>query len=117
MPYISTEAVKHIRTRLKQEMPDFKLSVTKQNHHAVSVAIMQGPVDFGATYQQVNHFYIPEHWGDRPDACSCLMMIQEIATASQRTVTVCSDYGAIPNYYVSISVGKWDKPYVQIGSN
>lgn len=92
-------------------MPDFKISVRKQHGHAVAIAIMQGPVDFGTTYEQVNQFYIPEHWGEKPDACHCLMMINEIATANQRTVTVCHDYGAIPNYYVSISIGKWDKPY------
>jgi hypothetical protein len=117
MPYISTEAVKQIRNTLKEQMPDFKLSVRKRHGHAVDVAIMKGPVDFGSTYAQVNHFYIPEQWGDRPDACDCLMMIHEIVSDSQRTVTVCHDYGAIPNYYVSISVGKWDQPYVQIGSN
>ena len=111
MPYISTEQVKEIRNSLKQQMPDFKFSVRRSDHMAVEIALMSGPVDFGSTYAQINHFYIPEHWGDQPDACHALMMVQEIASKEQRIVARDTDYGDWPNFYVRISIGKWDKPY------
>ena len=42
MAYISTEEVKHIRNALKAEMPEYKFSVTKDDHHGVRIAFMEG---------------------------------------------------------------------------
>ena len=30
----------------------------------------------------------------------------------QKEVTYDYDYGSIPNYYLNMRIGKWDKPYI-----
>jgi len=110
MPYISTERVKEIREQLKKAFPGWKFSVTRQHHIEVSVAIMSAPLDFGKEYQQVNQYYINEHYqGEIRDS---LLEINDIMEASNGTLVVDADYGSVPNYYTSLSIGQWDKPFI-----
>jgi hypothetical protein len=109
MPYISTERVKAIREQLKKEFPGWKFSVIRRHHMEVSVSIMSAPLDFGKEYQQVNQYYITEHYqGAIRDN---LLKINEIMEASNGTLTIDADYGSIPNYYTSLTIGQWDKPF------
>ena len=111
MPYIEVSKVAEIRNQLKKALPAFKLSVTREHYSCVNVAIQSGPVEFPKPYEQINQYYIEEHWKDQPGARAVLLKIKDITMKDERTMFIDGDYGAIPNYYVHISVGKWDKPY------
>ena len=113
MPFIRTEEVKQIRDALKKALPEFKLSVTKQHHSGVTVAIMKGPVDFGTDYEQVNHYYYKSHYEDKPEAIKVFDTILKTIDSckQQKELVYDGDYGSIPNYYKNIHVGKWNKNY------
>ncbi len=62
MPFISTEEVKRKRQILKKEFPNLKLSVRRTHRFVLTVAIMEGDLDFDDEYQSVNPFYIQENF-------------------------------------------------------
>lgn len=67
MPYIATETVKMIRTKLKKQFPNVKLSVTRHNYSALTVAVMESDIDFGVgEYAQLNAFYIEKNFEKKP---------------------------------------------------
>lgn len=116
MPYINAEEVKKIRQSLKEALPKFKFSVVKDGYSAVRIAIMQGPVAFGANDRQVNQYHYRNH-DYTPEQMKVLDKIMEaISNAHPRVIeSEDADYGSIPNYYLTLSIGKWNKPYKKVG--
>lgn len=114
MPYISKEAVSNIRMKLKNEFPEFKFSVTCGNNSSVNIVVLAGPIDFGTEYTSVNHFWIAEHYEEKPVEKKFLLKVDEIANScNDGSGFMDSDYGFVPSYYRNIAIGKWDKPYVK----
>lgn len=113
MPYIDSEAVKQIRQKIKQEFKGYKFSITRNHHSEVAIAILESPHDFGVKHESVNEFYIDKHFEHKPEQAKFLNRLLEICNEvkPQVIVNANSDYGDWPNYYISISIGKWDKPY------
>lgn len=109
MPYIAKEQVAGMRKQLRKEFPEFKMSIRKVDGHAVYVTLKSGPVDFGVNYEQVNHFYIDEHW--KGEARKVLSRINEIISNGNGIEVYDGDYGAVPDWYVRIQIGDWDMPY------
>lgn len=116
MPYISTEEVREIRKNIRKELPEFKVSVTKDHHSSVCVSLMEGPVDFKGDHIQVNHYWYKDHYKDQPEVVEIFSKILDTIykCKNQKTLVVDGDYGAVPNYYIDINVGKWDKPYKKL---
>lgn len=121
MAYISTQEVAAIRQALKADMPEFKFSVSKGSGSlSVRVCILKGPVDFGETIQNVNHYWMHDHFADRPEALAALKKIELIIKTAPATVNgrgwfdksdPQTDYFHTA-YYYDISIGKYDKEYV-----
>jgi hypothetical protein len=111
MPYISTESVKEIRNELKSTFPNFKFSVRRDNHSSVIVTVLSGPIDFGGTDISVNQYWLADNWGHNPEALDFLTKLKSIIGREQRELVYDGDYGSVPNYWYSISIGRWDKPY------
>lgn len=113
MPYISTETVKEIREKIKQEFKDYKFSITREHSSSVIIAILSSSHDFGVDYEQVNEFYIDRDYQDKPAQAKFLNRLLEICKEAKAQVIVNkdSDYGDWPNYYISLHIGKYDKPY------
>lgn len=110
MSYISPkEITTNIRKELKAQFPTFKFSVTRRNYNSISIAILKGDVDFGTEYSDVNHFWVKRDWEGQ--ALKVLSKIVSICMSDNYITSEDSDYGSIPNYYVNLSIGKWDKPY------
>jgi hypothetical protein len=113
MPYITTEEVKKIRTLLKTELKEFKISVTQRHHSTIVITLVEGPLDFGITYEQVNPYYLEKNWAQKPE---CLKVLLQIKNNVEREKPIeghdDSDYGFVPNYYMDINIGTHEKPYV-----
>ncbi len=109
MPYVTKDQVAGMRKQLRAEFPEFKMSVRKEHSMSVNVTLLSGPVDFGTAYQQVNHFYIHEHWEGK--ARKVLARIKSVIDNGNGVEVYDGDYGAVPNWYVRISIGDWDRPY------
>ncbi len=122
MPYITTEQVKTIRAALKKHFPFVKMSIRKQHCSTVCVTILQSTIDFGLTeqhnHQQVNPFWIEKNYEHLPEARDFLLKLKETIESAHecREVSYDYDYGSIPNYYIDIDIGQWDKPYQKLSA-
>ena len=120
MPYISANRVREIKQQIKKEFPEFKFSVRTRHNSTVVIDILEGPVNMMVTdyalqhgYDNVNHFYIKEHYEKWPEVRDILLHIYKIANEGNATQFYDSDYGAIPEFYVDLNIGDWNKPYIK----
>ena len=124
MTYISKEAVAAIRAELKKEFPNLKFSVVRDNHSAVDVKIMSGDVDFSAITGDTGRASLNPYTGYREDnliteadekyAPFAKMFNKIIKIMKGQNwfdkSDVMTDYFHTA-YYLSLGIGKWDKPY------
>jgi hypothetical protein len=116
MPYISPEEVKAIRENLKKEFgKSIKFSVRRSHSSTIDIVLVAGNVDFKTTYEQVNQFYVEEHWKHLPQASEVLSKIVKIVNGVKRyedrnAGDITADYGD-SNYFLHLSVGDWNRPY------
>ena len=113
MAYITTERVKEIREQLKKEFPDIKFSITRENYSGVRICIMESSIDFNCDYKQVTNYHIKNTYTGR--AAEVLSRVNDIANFGVKIYDT-ADYGNQPDFYVWLNIGKWDKPYIQIGA-
>jgi hypothetical protein len=116
MAFISVKEVKEKRERLKKELPTIKMSVTCRHHSSIDVHIISAPFDMmpdkEKKYEQVNQYYISDHYKNSPQVRDVLLQIYKIISEGKKTISEDGDYGSIPNFYCNIAIGKWDKPFV-----
>jgi len=118
MPYISTDEVKVKRNLIKKAFPTkdgWKISVRGRNHSTISVTIKAAPfqmLDKDNKYEQVNHFWIEDHYQDNPKTKKALLKLYDIMNTNNGTLVVDGDYGAVPNFYTAITIGDWDCPFI-----
>ncbi|QMV49750.1 MAG: DnaJ [Cryophage ML09] len=111
MPYITANEVKEMRKQIKELYPNIKVSVTKNPHSStVNCYLLESDIDFGLTYQQVNHYYIGEHYTG-----AARSMLEAISTILHQGHFDKSD--SMTDYfycswYIHIQIGKYDHPYV-----
>jgi hypothetical protein len=114
MPYISAEDVKAKRKEIRAAFPAYKFSVTRGNHSSINVSILSGPLaltERADGHEQVNHFYIDEHFEDHPEVAALLTAVRDIAMRGQSELVYDSDYGSVPTFYIHLAIGKWNLPY------
>lgn len=103
MAYIKKEQVKEMRDELKKSFPkSFKLSITREHYSSVNVAIMASPLNIEShpNRRMKNHKTIEK-------------IIKHIINKDNFNHSdSMTDYFHV-GHYANISVGKWDKPYVQ----
>ena len=128
MAYITTDEVKEIRKELKETFPNLKFSVRKDHHSSVNVSIVKGDVDFAdifrkannsVDYAQISPYRLcnTELYGDKKELFEKIVSI--IKTAPAKAVDGRPWYNnSDPQtdyfdtaYYISLSVGRWNKPY------
>jgi len=111
MPYIDKNEVARIRKELKNALPNFKISVIRQHYFSVNIVLLSGPAELTKReHEQVNPYYIKENYTG--EAKNVLLKVSKIASKKQHEQQYDMDYGSIPNYYINISIGDWDKPYI-----
>ena len=123
MAYISAEDVKAIRTELKQNFPTWKFAVRKGSGSlSVDVTVLQGDAAFeGNTHQQVNPYWIADHWKNEYDR-EVLVKINEImhnAPGRAGGKVFFDESDAQTDYfhtafYTHLSIGAWNKPYTPV---
>lgn len=117
MPYITSERVAEIRSQIKKEFPDYKFSITRDNHSSVNVVILAAPFNLlegegeDKTRASVNTYWIGEHYKDKPQIKEVLSKIHSIMNQGNGTLCEDGDYGTVPNFYTNLSIGAWDKPF------
>lgn len=116
--YVSNEKMQQVKTDLKREFPEFKFSIRKRNYSSVDVAILRGPIkltDDPKGYEQVNHYYIKDHYKDRPEVAEFLQKVSDIMEKDNSSYgSPYDDYGLSWSFYTSLSIGDYGKPYQYI---
>ena len=120
MAYISAQDVAAIRQELKAQFPKWKFSVRKGSGGlSVDVTIQRGTCAFeGKTYQQVNQYWIKDHWQDEDDQ-KALITINEImhnAPGRAGGKKFYDNSDAMTDYfdtafYTHLSIGAWNRDY------
>ena len=119
MPYISNEEVTKKRKAIKAAFPNWKFSITKEHYTSIHVAILEADIELMSHeemiehrgYVQVNHYYIHEHYADRPEIMKALQDIADIMKEGKKESSFDGDYGSIPNFYVNLRIGEYSKPF------
>jgi len=120
MAYITTERVAEIRKELKETYPNYKFSIRRERYSSIYIKILSGPIDLFITqesresgFASVNHYWISDVYRDHHEIKEILNGIYEIVNRGNRLHgSVYDDYGQTPDFYVHISIGDYDKPYV-----
>lgn len=120
MAYISTETVKEIKSNIKRVFPTkegYKFSITKRDSMEVCVSVLSAPINFdleGRSYKSINHYWIDSNYeGKQLRFLKQLKSLIEGNAGTQYDRNA-GDMGAdYPdcNYYIDISLGKWNKPF------
>lgn len=108
MPYISADQVKAVRNGLKKKFPAIKFSIRKRHSSTICIVVLASPFAWSKDYQQINHFYPQNH-----EHTDFLKEVIEIADNGNKILYEDSDYGNIPQFYLDISIGDWNRPHVQ----
>ena len=108
MPYITKEQVAGIRANLKKTFPKVKFSVTRDNHSAVRVVVLESPYKWDKDNFGVNEFY-PEKY----DNAEFLKGVIAIMNEGNGVFCEDGDYGTVPKFYTDLSIGRWDRPHVR----
>lgn len=128
MAYMSQEKKAKIAAELKKIMPKgWKYSLAVDNHSTIVLNIAAAPVDLmklakAAGYSsvcgvQVNTHYMQEHFKNTE--------VAELFGKIKKVLYGCGYYdNSEPQtdyfdtaYYVSVNIGKWDKPFVYVAPN
>lgn len=121
--YVSKEKMKQVQTEIKEAYPEYKFSIKKKHYSTVDIAILSGPLelitknnkkpeDYGYRYEQVNPFWIEEHYKDSPEISEFLQGVVSIANkGNHNNSDLMTDYHDV-GFYINLSIGDWDKPYV-----
>jgi hypothetical protein len=115
MAYIEKEAVANIRKAIKKAFPkSWKFSVTRNHCSEVIIALMEGPMELVETYQQLNHYHSHFYEGEiRSMINKVVSIVNDVhePVVDRNAGDMGADYGN-NNYFLSVHVGKWDRPYL-----
>jgi hypothetical protein len=113
------EIAKILRQRLKKEFPASKFSVTIERYsmgQSMSIALLESDVqvmkDPLAKHEQVNQYYIKDSdlWTDKGK--ELLQKVYQMASGFNYDDSDSMIDYFDTNFYLHLSVGKWDKPFV-----
>ena len=116
MAFITTQEVKNIRELLKTEFPKFKFSVSGGNSLSLEVSIMKGPEDFSTILGEwksvdINQYHLYQY-GKFEKLFTKMFKVMRSQNWFDESDSM-TDYFHTA-YYMSLSIGKWNKPYVQV---
>lgn len=120
MAYVSKELAARVRKELKETFgKDYKFSVINEHHSCLNISLMSSHLEFNFkeerdNYSQLNHFYLQD---------SNVLVNQEQKDFFKKVNAIANDGNfdksdSMTDYfhvgwYVHLSIGKWDKPYVK----
>jgi hypothetical protein len=115
MAYVNQETKKQLVAAVKAELnkvlkgDQLKVTFAVRNHSTIVATIKQGTIDFGKTYDQVNHYHLASNYHGR--ALEVLEAIKRgLMTNHYDDSDIMSDYFNC-SWYIDINIGCWNKPY------
>ena len=115
MAYMNQERKKELAPGIKEVLKKYNMngSIRVNNHMELIVTLTEGILDFGTLERHVstNQYNIKNHYKGIAQK-----FLLELLDAMQGTIyydrsDIQTDYFDVA-YYISIHIGKWDKPYI-----
>jgi hypothetical protein len=112
MAYMNQEKKAVIKAAMDKVLKarGFKYSLRVSHHSSIACTIQSGPMDFGTDYEQVNLYWIDDHYSGE-----ALQILQECREALQAAGYYDRSNAQIDYfdtaYYMHLNIGAWDKPY------
>ena len=113
MAYVSQEMKAKLAPTIKAVLKKYKIkgSISVRNHSTLVVTLREGAIDFGGKCEQVNTYWIHEHYEGKAKK-----FLTELKDAMEGPDFFNED-DAMTDYfhrshYIDINIGKWNKPYV-----
>ena len=119
MPYFSQDQKKAIAPKVAALCKEYgvKGSLSVRHNSEVSLTISQGSLDFFGNskrseqhHMQINHHWISEHFSGKVEEF-LLKALNLLNTGNYDRSDAQVDYFDC-GHYISIHIGKWNKPYV-----
>jgi len=106
MSHISAKEVKRKRTKIKNEFPDFKFSITKVKNIGIRVLILTAPFNMIVRehickYEIVNSYYIENMYKNYPQIMNILLRIKNIIYEGHDDIVD----------YLYIGIGEYNTPF------
>jgi len=112
MAYITKEETAVIREEIKKAFPEFKFSVSMDNHSGVCVSVLSGPIKLEPKHREVNVYWIDDHYKDDKIARDFFNKILEIMSKNWYDKSdMMTDYHNTA-FYRYIYIGRWNKDYI-----
>jgi len=112
MAYMNQEKKAVIKAAMDKVLKarGFKYSLRVDNHSSIACTIQSGPVDFGTDYEQVNLYWIDDHYtGAAAEILGqCRDALQAAGYYDRSDAQI--DYFDTA-YYMHLNIGAWNKPY------
>jgi hypothetical protein len=112
MAYMNQEKKAVIKAALDKVLKarGFKYSLRVCHHSSIACTIQSGPMDFGTNYEQVNLYWIDDHYSGPVAAIlkECRDALQAAGYYDHSDAQ--TDYFNTA-YYMHLNIGAWDKPY------
>ena len=102
------ELAPNIKKALKKHNMKGTLSV--DNYSTLRLTLQSGSIDFGTV--NINEYWYKDHFSDNPEALAFLSeVIPAMNVGNFDKSDIQTDYFHV-GWYISVNLGKWDKPYV-----
>lgn len=113
MPHITNETVEAKRKAIKAAFPTWKFSITKHNYTSIIVDILEGDINLleGNEDERGGISVNLDNYKHNPEAMKALQEIADILVDGKKEEHYDGDYGSIPNFYVRLHIGQWNRPF------
>ena len=121
MAYMNQEKKKRLATKIKEILKrhGVKGTLSVSIYSTLNLNITEGPIEFTFTNSRgevirnsVNEYWYHESYADNPKALAFLSeVIPAMNEGNHDNSDIMTDYFDV-GWYVSVNLGRWDKPYV-----
>ena len=120
MAYMNQEKKKELAPLIKSicKKHGIKATLGVHNYSELVLNIKSGSIDFnyigqdGRTIRNINEYWYQDHFKDNPEALAFLSeVIPAMNNGNHDNSDIMTDYFDV-GWYVSVNLGRWDKPYV-----
>ena len=117
---MNQEKKKTLAPKIKQALKkhNMKGTLSVDNYSTLRLTLQSGPIDFnyigqdGRTIRNINEYWYKDHFKDNPEALAFLSdVIPAMNNGNHDNSDMMTDYFDV-GWYVSVNLGRWDKPYI-----
>jgi len=115
MAYMNQEKKKRLAPEIKRILKEHNMkgTLSVDNYSSLRLTLQSGSIDFGT--DSINEYWYQDHFKDNPEALAFLSeVIPAMNNGNHDNSDIMTDYFDV-GWYISVNLGRYDKPYVYTG--